>query len=128
MSDVIAKNQVTGISRTFNRVCWNLLGRNKGNWVEQSPQIVENSLTTGEKETEKETTEEIQEPVQSILTQTQETIDLFNKSAIGISKGALKDYLDKNNISYENNLKIKDLVKLIGENCNYDVKLLKDNF
>jgi len=52
----------------------------------------------------------------------------FYKACVNINKGALKDYLDKNEIQYSQSSTVKELVEILGIHCSYDKQIIKDNF
>jgi hypothetical protein len=59
MSIIVAKN-TDGVQRTFTAIQWNLLGRNKGQWMQVESQKVESNLNTGEKKQKSVVIPEIQ--------------------------------------------------------------------
>lgn len=125
MSDIIAKNNL-GQTRTFKEVQWNLLGRDKGGWVQMQSQEVVSSLVTGEKQKEKGQTDAMN-PVAEPSSDS-EQLDLFVKASIGISKSDLQAYFVKNEIPFEPTNKVKDLVYILGIKCGYDINFFKNNF
>lgn len=114
MSMIIAKKE-DGTQRTFTSIQWNLLGRNKNGWIQVESQVIVSNLNTGEKKKE-------------IIVDLTEQIDSFVKTAAGISKSDLKKYLESNKIIFDESMKSKDLVLLLGELNKYDLSFFKNNF
>ena len=126
MESFKAINKVNGLERTFSKLQWDLMGKKNTNWiiVQETPVIPEPS--TGEKK--EEVVEDVEETQTEVVFEDVKKKEEFYKACVNINKGALKDYLDKNEITYSQNSTVKELVEVLGANFSYDKQIVKDNF
>jgi len=126
MESFKAINKVNGLERTFSKLQWDLMGKKNTNWiiVQETPVIPEPS--TGEKA--EVVVEAVEETQTEVVFEDVKKKEEFYKACVNINKGALKDYLDKNEIQYSQSSTVKELVEILGIHCSYDKQIIKDNF
>jgi len=126
MDSFKAINKVNGLERTFSKLQWDLMGKKNTNWiiVQETPVIPEPS--TGEKA--EVVVEAVEETQTEVVFEDVKKKEEFYKACVNINKGALKDYLDKNEIQYSQSSTVKELVEILGIHCSYDKQIIKDNF
>ena len=126
MDSFKAINKVNGLERTFSKLQWDLMGKKNTNWiiVQETPVIPEPS--TGEKA--EVVVEAVEETQTEVVFENVKKKEEFYKACVNINKGALKDYLDKNEIQYSQSSTVKELVEILGIHCSYDKQIIKDNF
>ncbi len=148
MTEVWATNKRTGKKRKFNLISWNLLGKDKGDWVENTSQEVQNSVqkplpntgdktpvsnTTTENKVTKEPEQKVENKKEEVVTQpvfSDEAKNLFRKSTEGLTKSRVKEFFEKQTppVEYDNKGDIKVLVDTLGEYLKWSVDELAKNF
>ena len=123
MGSVIAVKN--GKKRTFNDVTWKLLGKDHDGWQPMADQLVDNLApipatkpATGQR-TDQPKTVELKPEILS-----DKKLE-FEKAAVGISKGVIKDWMQKNGMDVDNTLAKPLLVDKLGEHMNYNVAELQ---
>jgi len=132
MPTITAHNKVNGLRREFSELQWNLMGKNKGNWIDVNADK-EIALQTGDKKNDillnnTEALEEVSIKDSPVIFQDAKAKESFYQACVNINKGRLKDFLDKNNIKYEQSNTVKELVEVFGKAYNYDKRVVKQNF
>jgi hypothetical protein len=133
MSNIIAKNIANGLQREFTKLQWDLLGNNKGNWVDVNADKGI-ALETGDKIKKDievnniEVLEEVSIKDSPVIFEDAKQKESFYQACVNINKGRLKDFLDKNGIKYEQDNKVKELIEVLGKAYNYDKQIVKENF
>ena len=148
MSDIIAKNS-KGETRSFNRVQWDLLGKNKEGWVPVSSQSVTAEPLTPPSTAEKQApVAPVEEKVTNETTTSEAVVEDNSNPAVetevvsdeakkkedfinatqGITKSTIKDYFDKAGIAYDNKANLESLINQLGDHLQWNIEELAKNF
>lgn len=139
-----------GKKQIFSDLAWQLLGKNKNGWVAQETTAkisnsVEVPVNNGANTTppdmgvndkeeleKKETIDNNAEPKKEVEVPAENNTNPkeseFLTAVAGISRAAIKDYFDKNNVKYKNKSDDKALQAQLAKHLNYDIVELQKAF
>lgn len=116
------------VERKFTEHSWELAGNDKNGWIQKADQNLIASIPLPPKGESKPIIVKPEQvaPIQSDVKQ--EVKNEFMTLASKLSKGAIKDFFDKENIKYSNTANIIDIRTQLGNELNYDIEKLNKAF